>query len=51
MEETKLLGVVLWSNLSWDSHVDYILDRCNCKLWKQLGAENEDLTDIYQTQI
>ena len=56
VEETKLLGVVLRSDLSWESHVDYIVGRCNGKLWilrrlKRMGADNEDLKEIYLTQI
>ena len=56
VEEHKLLGVVLRSDLSWEPHVDYIVGRCYSKLWilrrlKQLGADSEDLTEIYQTQI
>ena len=56
VEETILLGVVVRSDLSWTSHVDYIVIRANKKLWilrrlKKLGADQEDLIDIYQTQV
>jgi hypothetical protein len=56
VEETKLLGVIVSSNLSCSSNVDYIIKRCNSKLWilrrlKKLGADNEDLKEIYISQI
>ena len=56
VEETRLLGVVVRSDLSWSAHVDDIVKRCNKKLWilrrlKKLGADNLDLKEIYETQI
>ena len=33
VEETKLLGVVIRSDLSWSSNTDYIVRRANKKLW------------------
>ena len=33
VEETKLLGVVVSSNLSWHSNTEYIAKRFNNKLW------------------
>ena len=33
VEETMLLGVVVRSDLSWTSHVEYIVCRSNKKLW------------------
>ena len=43
VEQTKLLGVVMTFNLSWTANTDYIVERCNGKLWmirrlKKLGA-------------
>ena len=56
VEEFKLLGVVLSSNLSWHANTDYIVKRCNGKLWvlrrlKKLGASHSDLLDVYFKQI
>ena len=56
VEETRLLGVTVRSDLSWSAHVDDIVKRCNRRLWilrrlKKLGADDEDLKEIYQTQI
>ena len=56
VEQTKLLGVILTSNLSWTANTDYIVKRCNSKLWllrrlKKLGANHEDLIDVYFKQI
>ena len=44
------------SNLSWSSNTDYIVERCNKKIWtlrrlKQLGASKQDLLDVYCKQI
>jgi hypothetical protein len=56
VEETTLLGVVVRSDLSWSSNTDYIVGRCNNKLWilrrlRKLGADQEDLKEIYIKQI
>ena len=56
VEKTKLLGVVLTSNLSWAENTQYIVERCNSKTWmlrrlKNLGANREDLIDVYLKQI
>ena len=56
VEETKLLGLVVTSDLSWSANADYILGRCNSKMWmirrlKRLGASYEDLLDVYYKQI
>jgi hypothetical protein len=56
VEETKLLGVVLRSDLSWGANTDYMVKRANRKHWclwrlKKLGAENSDLIDVYIKQI
>ena len=55
VEQTKLLGVVLSSNLSWNANTEYMIKRCNSKIWvirrlKKLGAD-EDLLDVYFKQI
>ena len=56
VEETRLLGVVLRSDLSWSSNTDSIVQRCNSKLWflrrlKKLGADMEDLIDLYHKHV
>ena len=56
VEETKLLGVIIRSDLSWSSNTEYIVTRANKKLWflrrlKVLGANQEDLKEVYIKQI
>ena len=56
MERTKLLGVVLTSGLKWKENTQYIIQRCNSKVWmlrrlKKLGASKDDLIDVYFKQI
>ena len=56
MDEYKLLGVMLRSDLSWNSNTNYMVKRANKKLWalkrlKRLGANSKDLTDVYIKQI
>ena len=56
VEQIKLLGVVISSDLSWSANTQYITDRCNSKIWmlrrlKRLGASQEDLLDVYSKQI
>ena len=56
VEQTKLLGLVIRSDLSWSSNTDYMVSRCNSKLWvirrlKKLGASDLDLLDVYSKQI
>ena len=56
VEKTKLLGVVLSSDMSWSPNTDDIVLRANHKLWMlrrllKLGADQEDLKDVYQKQI
>ena len=33
VEQAKLLGVILTSNLSWAANTEYIVERCNNKTW------------------
>ena len=52
IEKTKLLGVVLSSDMSWSPNTEYLVTRCNKKLWilrrlKKLGASQEDLIDVF----
>ena len=56
VEQTKLLGVIVSSNLSWAANTEYIIKRCNKKIWvlrrlKKLGADNVDLLEVYFKQI
>ena len=56
VDQVKLLGVVLTSNLSWSANTEFIIKRCNNKIWmlrrlKKLGADQQDLIDVYQKQI
>ena len=56
VEQTKLLGLVISSDLSWSANTDYIEERCYKKMWmmrrlQKLGASQEDLVDVYCKQI
>ena len=56
VEQTKLLGVIVTSNLSWTANTDYIVERCISKMWmirrlKKLGASSSDLLDVFCKQI
>ena len=56
VEETKLLGIIIRSDLSWSSHVTYMVNRANKKLWtlrrlKRLGCKTRDLLDVYFKQV
>ena len=56
VEETKLLGVILTSDLKFDKNTEYIVRRAYKRIWilrrlKNLGATIEQLTDVYEKQI
>ena len=56
VEETKQLNDMVRSDLSCSSNTDYIVSRCNNKLWvlrrlTKLRANHEDLKDIFIKQI
>ena len=56
VENTKLLGVEIQSNLKWDLNTDYICTRAYSRIWmirrlKTLGATAEELTDVYTKQV
>ena len=56
VEEIKLLGVIIRSDLSWQHNTDYIVTKANKKLWslrrlKKLGARTTDLVDVYIKQV
>ena len=54
--ETKLLGVMLTSDLSWNAHVQYISKRASKTLWllirfKNMGVTKEQLLTVYELKI
>ena len=56
VEEIKLLGVIIRSDLSWEQNTDYIVKKANKKLWslrrlRKLGARTTDLVDVYIKQV
>ena len=56
VEEFKLLGVILQSNLKWYSNTEYICKKGYARLWmlrrlKSLGANCDELLDVYDKQI
>ena len=56
VEDSKLLGVMISSDLKWALNAEYIVKRANSKLWclrrlKSHGANSEDLLDVYFKQV
>ena len=56
VEEMKLLGLVITSDMKWAANTDYIVKRGYKKLWlmrrlKELGANQDELKDIYIKQV
>ena len=56
VEQSKLLGVIVTSNLTLSANTDYIVERCLKKMWimrrlKKLGADYSDLLDVYFRSI
>ena len=54
--QTKLVGVVIDSSLSWGPHVEYTVTNASKKLWllirfKNLGASREQLITLFQLKI
>ena len=54
--QTKLVGVIVDSTLSWGPHVDYTVKNANKKLWllvrfKSRGATQEQLLTLFQLKI
>ena len=52
LDEMRLLGLTVRSDLSWKSNTDQMILRAYKKLWilkrlKSQGASIEDLTDLY----
>ena len=55
-EESKILGLILRSDLSWSSNTEYMVKRAYKKLWclrrlKNFGAMTDDLLEVYIKQI
>ena len=56
VEEMKLLGVVITSDLKWSKNTEYITKKGFNRLWmmrrlKRIGASEEDLLDTYTKQV
>ena len=56
VEEMKLLGVIITSDLKWSKNTQYTTKRGYNKLWilrrlKQNGANTKELCDIYQKHV
>ena len=54
--QTKLVGVIIDSSLSWGPHVDYTVKNASKKLWqlirfKNMGASHTQLLTLYQLKI
>ena len=54
--QTKLVGVIVDSTLSWGPHVDYTVKNASKKLWllirfKNLGATQDQLLTLFQLKI
>ena len=54
--QTKLVGVIVDSSLSWGPHVDYSVKNASSKLWllirfKSRGASQDQLLTLYQLKI
>ena len=56
VEELRLLGVIIRSDMTWVSNTDNMIKKANKRLWilrrlKFLGAQQDDLVDLYMKQI
>ena len=56
VEEMKLLGIMISSDLKWKSNTNYMVARCYQKMWmlrnlRNFGAEEEHLLEVYYQQI
>ena len=56
VEEMKILGVILRSDMKWSSNTKYIVNKAYHRLWiirrlKMHGVEPVDLLDVYQKQV
>ena len=56
VDELRLLGVMITSNLSWQTQADYMCKRAFARMWmirrlKPLAASRDELIEIFRTQI
>ena len=56
VDEIRLLGLILRSDLKWISNTENMVKKANKRLWilrrlKYLGAKDSDLVDVYIKQI
>ena len=56
VEELRLLGIVIRSDMKWSSNSENMVSRANKKLWilrrlKNMGAKDTDLKEMYTKQI
>ena len=56
VEEMRVLGVIVTSDMKWAANTHHMVTRANKKLWvlrrlKKSGASEEDLVDIYCKQV
>ena len=56
VEEMKLLGVQITSDMKWNKNTNYITKKAFQRLWmiqrlKQMGASVEELIDVYSKQV
>ena len=56
VEEMRILGIIIRSDMKWSSNSDYIVSKAYKRLWilrrlKGFGASDEDLLDIYIKQV
>ena len=54
--QIKLVGLVVTSNMGWNEHVNYTIQRVNRTLWqltrfKRLGADRDKLVQFYMLKI
>ena len=56
VEEAKILGVIIQSDLKWNKNTEYMVRRASKKLWilrrlKNLGAHQKILVDMYEKHV
>ena len=56
VDQTRLLGVLMQSELAWSAHITDVVLRCHKKLWilrrlKKLGAEKKFMSLISKVQF
>ena len=56
VEELKLLGIIITSDMKWHANTAYLCEKGYDRLWmirnlKRLGASKFELVDVYQKQV